>query len=375
MATGFNNPPNRAIGKDAVQATDLGSGPESEFLIDRARLVPSLAKHLADEIITCQPLSIITKAGASHHHFLLRGKKSSYVLKIFPREPFAISRNIMQQRKFYDFFHRHGVMTPGALHGDSQWLVLPLLSGVSDGRLVTQKNYADDDLTESLAQQLAIIHDSKHDFRQNFPDLCCDETLPAWLAQKNSELEKLFKDARPMDDGATRAATRAIEKLWASMPENLWFDMVPCHGDFRTGNFLLQANTGDGAAGQKLVAVLDWEMAGLGLAAEDIGWLSAPCWLYHQPQLTCGGIGKLEVFLQHYLFHRKAPPQAGDKKITIAAIMAQNHWFQALAMIRWGLILSKQWHRKQHGLDKLPELPQEKPDVAELFKQAQQLLG
>ena len=340
----------------------------------------SLARALADNIVDCESLSLTTTAGASHQHFLLRGEKSNYIIKIFPHQPFAITRAITMQRKFYDFFHHRGVMTPPALYGDEQCLVLPWVGGLSDGRLVTKEKNADDDLARSLARQLAIIHDGKDDFRKDFAAICYDESLAVWHRQKSNEIEKLLNDALPMDKQSTRAALAAIEKLWAALPTNLLPDMVPCHGDFRTGNFLLQkrsraespAQPGQPGhlRGHDLVAVLDWEMAGFGMAWEDIGWLSAPCWLYHQPQLTCGGLARLEVFLQHYLARRKTIHQS----ITWQQVMAQNHWFQALALIRWGLLLSKQWHRKQHGLDILPELPQVKPDVAQVFAQAQQML-
>ncbi|MEM8940766.1 MAG: phosphotransferase family protein [Pseudomonadota bacterium] len=66
---------------------------------------------------------------------------------------------------------------------------------------------------------------------------------------------------------------------------------VVCHGDFRLGNLLLD-ETG-------LRAVLDWELAHVGYAGEDIGYLCANVWRFGGQQ-PVGGIGALDDFFQAY---------------------------------------------------------------------------
>ncbi len=51
------------------------------------------------------------------------------------------------------------------------------------------------------------------------------------------------------------------------------------HGDFRSGNFLVDANN-------QLLAILDWEMAHIGDPLEDLAWLADPLWAHGQPDLV-----------------------------------------------------------------------------------------
>ncbi|MCH2410412.1 phosphotransferase family protein [Myxococcota bacterium] len=62
--------------------------------------------------------------------------------------------------------------------------------------------------------------------------------------------------------------------------------IVIVHGDFRFGNILYEDD--------KLTSILDWEMAHLGDACEDIAWAYRPLWSPH-PQLA------FSQFLKHYL--------------------------------------------------------------------------
>jgi aminoglycoside phosphotransferase (APT) family kinase protein len=59
-------------------------------------------------------------------------------------------------------------------------------------------------------------------------------------------------------------------------------ELVLCHHDFRTGNYML-----DGAA---LTSVLDWEFAGWGDLHEDIGWFCCKGWRFARLDREAGGI-------------------------------------------------------------------------------------
>ena len=60
------------------------------------------------------------------------------------------------------------------------------------------------------------------------------------------------------------------------------------HGDYRTGNFLYDA---DG----NIRAILDWEMAHLGDPLEDLGWLIDPLWSHGDPTHPAGTIARAEA--------------------------------------------------------------------------------
>ncbi len=94
------------------------------------------------------------------------------------------------------------------------------------------------------------------------------------------------------------------------------------HGDFRLGNLLI------GTRG--LEAVLDWELAHAGEAAEDIGWLCAPAWRFGAPGRV-GGFGDLDTLLDAYA-------AAGGLRPDEATV----HWWEVYATIKWAVICTLQ---------------------------------
>ena len=60
-----------------------------------------------------------------------------------------------------------------------------------------------------------------------------------------------------------------LAELWMRdrLPEVAAEDLVLLHGDFRTGNFMFDPDTG------RFTAVLDWELAHIGDFHEDLGWI------------------------------------------------------------------------------------------------------
>ncbi|HEV3280767.1 MAG TPA: phosphotransferase family protein [Acidimicrobiales bacterium] len=94
------------------------------------------------------------------------------------------------------------------------------------------------------------------------------------------------------------------------------------HGDFRTGNFLIGR---DG-----LGAVLDWELAHIGEAAEDVGWLCAPAWRFGG-RGRVGGFGDLATLLQAYA-------AAGGEQLDERRV----HWWEVYATVKWAVICALQ---------------------------------
>ena len=94
------------------------------------------------------------------------------------------------------------------------------------------------------------------------------------------------------------------------------------HGDFRLGNLLI----GD----RGLEAVLDWELAHTGEAAEDIGWLCAPAWRFGGPGRV-GGFGDLEALLDAYT-------AAGGERPDETTV----HWWEVYATIKWAVVCTLQ---------------------------------
>jgi aminoglycoside phosphotransferase (APT) family kinase protein len=111
---------------------------------------------------------------------------------------------------------------------------------------------------------------------------------------------------------------------------------VTVHGDFRSGNLLV------GPEG--LRAVLDWELAHGGEAAEDIGWLCAPAWRFGG-RGAVGGFGALDELLAAYA-------AAGGEEIEPARVA----WWQVYATVKWAVICALQASAHLRGATRSVEL-------------------
>ncbi|MDG2461795.1 MAG: phosphotransferase family protein [Luminiphilus sp.] len=114
---------------------------------------------------------------------------------------------------------------------------------------------------------------------------------------------------------------------------------APCvllHGDFRTGNLLIDKN---GLAG-----VLDWELTHQGPAEEDLGYLCTNVWRFGQLDKPVGGFG-------HY-----ADLIAGYESIAgwTPALEAIRYW-EIFAALSWGLVcqtMGALWHSGQGDVER-----------------------
>lgn len=114
-------------------------------------------------------------------------------------------------------------------------------------------------------------------------------------------------------------------------------DLTLCHGDFRTGNYLVAEGT--------LTAVLDWEFASWSDPYEDLGWLCSRSWRFGRPDNEVGGIGS------------KADLFEGYESVSGEAVDANRvlYW-ELMASVRWAVIALGQAHRHVSGQQKSLEL-------------------
>jgi aminoglycoside phosphotransferase (APT) family kinase protein len=103
-------------------------------------------------------------------------------------------------------------------------------------------------------------------------------------------------------------------------------DLVLCHHDFRTGNYML-----DGAT---LTGILDWEFAGWGDPHEDIGWFCSKGWRFARLDREAGGISDRAPFYHGYQSEAGRP------------IDPQRVFFwEVMASVRWAIIALQQSDR------------------------------
>lgn len=99
------------------------------------------------------------------------------------------------------------------------------------------------------------------------------------------------------------------------------------HGDFRNGNFIVDE--------KGMVAVLDWEMAHIGDAMEDLGWLCMNAWRFGVIDKPVGGFAAREDL---YLAYEAASGQSVDPE--------RVRFWEVFGTLKWGLIC--QWFAHQY---------------------------
>ncbi|HEV2132374.1 MAG TPA: phosphotransferase family protein [Longimicrobiaceae bacterium] len=160
--------------------------------------------------------------------------------------------------------------------------VMQRLQGESVGRRIVQRPElaaARAVLPLQMAEELARIHD------------IAPERLP-FLPKRSEALAVIQLLERELD--ALEEPHPAIELGLRWLREHLprGNDPVVCHGDFRIGNLMVDA--------QGLVGVLDWEFAHLGDPVEDLAWPLVRSWRFGTDRLRLGGVGEVEPYLARY---------------------------------------------------------------------------
>lgn len=110
----------------------------------------------------------------------------------------------------------------------------------------------------------------------------------------------------------------ALHWLKANIPPAQRSTLV--HGDFRNGNFLVDADKG-------ISTVLDWELAHLGDPMEDLGWLCVNSWRFGYSDLAVGGFGQREELFSAY-------ERAGGTTVNPERVQ----FWELLGVLKWGVI-------------------------------------
>ena len=109
------------------------------------------------------------------------------------------------------------------------------------------------------------------------------------------------------------------------------------HGDFRTGNYLIENG--------QLTGILDWEFCHWGDPREDLGWFCARCWRFGNDALAAGGIATRADLLEGY-------NAASDAPITESELA----FWEILGAARWAVIALLQGQRFLTGGERSLEL-------------------
>lgn len=271
----------------------------------------------------------ITVAGgawAGDHELVLRRDAASAVAPSHGRvDEFALLKEA----------RRAGVTvpTPCLLGADGDILGRPFfivhrLAGEAAGhRLV--KRPPSDALAGALGAELARIHSIR-------PPSDALSFLP--LPVETPALDAVARYRGYLDDlGESRPALEwGLRWLQRNAPEK--GDIVLCHRDFRTGNYMV-SDSGE------LAGILDWEFAGWGEPEEDIAWFCARCWRFGAVEREAGGIASRAPFHEGY-------EKASGRRIDPDRVA----YWEVMAHVRWAVIARQQARRHLSGAEESLEL-------------------
>jgi aminoglycoside phosphotransferase (APT) family kinase protein len=203
-----------------------------------------------------------------------------------------------------------GVPVPHVVDADDASIVMQHL----DGETIARRILRDDEFATARRQLVAqCAHALAHLHQKVGPDdIDGLPEDPDPVATLRGMLDR-FGEPHP-------ALELALLRLDSSRPQSTRRTVV--HGDFRLGNWMVDA---DG-----LVGALDWELAHIGDPVEDLGWMCVRSWRFGSP-LPVAGVGTREDLLTAYA-------AAGGDRVDPEAL----RWWELYGTTRWGVICVQQ---------------------------------
>jgi len=291
------------------------------------------------DILAMEKLS----GGAIQENWGLRvtvdGTEHDWVLRTDAPSGVSTSHGRVQEFALLKAAHEAGVTVPEPLFLNADpgllgkpFYVMARVRGRAEGHILVRdpglQGEAGDRLAERLGLEMARIHSIRPP-RGDLDFLPLPGVAPALhrIATYRGYLDEL-PDPNP-------ALEYALRWLELRAPETT--ELVLCHADFRTGNYMVD--------GDRLTGILDWEFAAWSDPMEDIAWFCARCWRFGVWEREAGGIGEREAFYNGY---EAESGRAVDRD-------AIPYW-EVMAAVRWAVIALQQGERHLTGGEESLEL-------------------
>ncbi len=278
--------------------------------------------------------------GAIQENFALDaridGRNETFVLRKDAPSGLPVSCRRLEEFAVLRAAFAAGVIVPEPLWASDDpaivgapFFIMRRASGTAIGRRIVRDEKLGGDrttLAARLAEQLARIHTIRPP-RADLAFLGEARTVHDFVTDSYA-----FLDATGRAEPALELGLRWVD-VNAPVPE----ETVLLHRDFRTGNYLLDA---EGISG-----ILDWEFAGWGDPHEDIGWFCASYWRFGANEREAGGIGSREAFYAAY-------ERAGGRTVDDDRV---RYW-EIFAHARWAVLARQQAERHYSGKERSLEL-------------------
>lgn len=304
-----------------------------------------LAERLGADSVTIEDADLLS-GGAIGENWRLNATvgggpfagSRGWVLRTDAASGMAMSHNRANEFACLEAAHKAGVRVPEPVAecADANLIGAPFmivghLGGIAQGHKIVRDpdiGTHGEKLAETLGRELAKIH-SVRPPAAGLDFLKVPEVSPA-LVQVEQMRANLDTISQPRP-----ALEYILGWLERNAPESA--QIVLCHGDFRTGNYM--ADSG------KLTGILDWEFCHWGDRYIDVGWFCALCWRFGADEREAGGIGPREAFYKGYNM-QAAEPLDPD----------QVPYWEILAAARWAVVALLQGERHVTGGEASVEL-------------------
>lgn len=154
---------------------------------------------------------------------------------------------------------------------------------------------------------------------------------------RTAALDAVDSNRATLDDLGVARPVLEWGLRWLELNAPAPSELVLCHRDFRTGNYMLHQGG--------LSAILDWEFAGWGDGAEDLGWFCASCWRAGRDDLEAGGVASRADFYRGY-----------ERESGTCIDPAAVRYWEVAAHVRWAVIALLQADRHLRGAETSLEL-------------------
>lgn len=289
-----------------------------------------LEKHL--NFTTDLPMNIKKlSGGAIQENWAISGKLDQEDYEIVLRKNAATvvdaSSGRQQEYKLLKRLYELNICVPQPLLFEkkdnflnSEFFVMNKISGVAEGHKLVRLNQPDLQckILQDIGHELAAIHliESDPEIERIIQKPPKENYLNQLTEGLHEQLLKL-REPRPILEFALS---------WMKQEQPETDDLVIVHGDYRTGNIMIDHDHVSG--------ILDWEFTHWGDRREDIGWFTSKCWRFGKDAQVAGGIGSYKDFMQAY-------SQVSDIYIPEFEL---KYW-HVLSHVRWAIIAIQQANR------------------------------
>ncbi len=317
---------------------------------------PGIENYLLDldEVNTVEITDLrLLPGGAIQQNWLLdvtvNGTSLETVLRTDAASSLEDSLSRAQEYVIFKEAFSAGVTVPEPLwlSVDSQWIGKPFfimrrVAGTAAGHKIVRNDAMGGGrkvLANRLGQELAHIHSIKHG-QAELDFLRRPTPTPA--------LHRVVEYRAALDASDMPQPTLEWGLYWLEQnAPNAVSELVLCHNDFRTGNYMVTE--------QSLTGILDWEFAAWGDPLVDIGWFCAKCWRFGAVQNEAGGVSVRTDFYAGY-------EAVSGVQVDRDAVL----YWEVMAAMRWAIIAMKQGDRHISGREPSLELALTRHIVPEL---------